>query len=179
MDDGDGFECCCACTISGILLRVQFSLSGFISSSFAFQGWGKFNPNTDSWEHMENSIKKSSQNIWRMDWPEVGGGGDKRTKCGHNEMQLARTDLVERFESRGLAESWLGVKTSTRFERMCAWDDQNYVMAAGSKPGFDNNDTDGIVDGHAYTVITCLNDVAGTTHDLIKAAYSKFLLKGR
>ena len=37
---------------------------------------------------MENSIKKSSQTIWRMDWPEVGGGGDKRTKCGHNEMPL-------------------------------------------------------------------------------------------
>lgn len=111
MDDGDGFEC-----------------------------WGKFNPNTETWEPMENSIKKSSQTIWRMDWPEVGGGGDKRTKCGHNEM----------------------------FERMCAWDDQNYVMAAGTKPGSDTNTTDGIVDGHAYTVITCLNDVAGTTHDLIK-----------
>ncbi|CAE7748895.1 DEK1 [Symbiodinium pilosum] len=111
MDDGDGFEC-----------------------------WGKFNPNKESWEHMENSIKRSSQTIWRMDWPEVGGGGDKRTKCGHNEM----------------------------FERMCAWDDQNYVLAAGTKAGSDSNDTDGIVDGHAYTVITCLNDVAGTTHDLIK-----------
>ena len=38
---------------------------------------------------------------------EVGGGGDKRAKCGLNEM----------------------------FERMCAWDDQNYVMAAGTKAG--------------------------------------------
>lgn len=75
-----------------------------------------------------------------MDWPVVGGGGDKRAKCGLNEM----------------------------FERMCAWDDQNYVMAAGTKAGSDTNTTDGIVDGHAYTVITCLNDVAGTEHDLIK-----------
>lgn len=128
---------------------------------------------------------------------QVGGGGDKRAKCGLNEM----------------------------FERMCAWDDQNYVMAAGTKAGrhvscdrdgarsvergqcrlffvflgqrlplhcqvlsemhmfflaqcsdikwfvspnsvvgagSDTNTTDGIVDGHAYTVITCLNDVAGT-----------------
>ena len=56
---------------------------------------------------------------------------------------------------------------------MCAWDDQNYVMAAGTKPGSDTNTTDGIVDGHAYTVITCLNDVAGTTHDLIKVAYQR------
>ena len=38
---------------------------------------------------------------------QVGGGGDKRAKCGLNEM----------------------------FERMCAWDDQNYVMAAGTKAG--------------------------------------------
>lgn len=30
--------------------------------------------------------------------------------------------------------------------------------------GSDSNTTDGIVDGHAYTVITCLNDVAGTEH---------------
>ena len=28
--------------------------------------------------------------------------------------------------------------------------------------------TDGIVDGHAYSVLTCLNDVAGTDIDLIK-----------
>mmetsp|Transcript_27468 Transcript_27468/g.63993 ORF Transcript_27468/g.63993 Transcript_27468/m.63993 type:complete len:505 (-) Transcript_27468:57-1571(-) len=111
MDDGDGFEC-----------------------------YGKFNPNTESWEKIENSIRKSSGVIWRMDWPEVGGGGDRRMKCGHNEM----------------------------FERMCAWDDQNYVLAAGTKEGSDSNTTDGIVDGHAYTVITCLNDVAGTNHDLIK-----------
>ena len=34
----------------------------------------------------------------------------------------------------------------------------NSVVGAGS----DANTTDGIVDGHAYTVITCLNDVAGT-----------------
>lgn len=38
---------------------------------------------------------------------EVGGGGDLSYKCGQNEM----------------------------FERMCAWDDQNYVMAAGTKAG--------------------------------------------
>jgi len=39
----------------------------------------------------------------------VGGGGDLDAKCGLNEM----------------------------FERMCAWDDQNYVMAAGTKAGLE------------------------------------------
>ena len=37
----------------------------------------------------------------------MGGGGDLGYKCGPNEM----------------------------FERMCAWDDQNFVMAAGTKAG--------------------------------------------
>eukprot|EP00425_Heterocapsa_triquetra_P037167 CAMPEP_0195064068 /NCGR_PEP_ID=MMETSP0448-20130528/10275_1 /TAXON_ID=66468 /ORGANISM="Heterocapsa triquestra, Strain CCMP 448" /LENGTH=52 /DNA_ID=CAMNT_0040095057 /DNA_START=51 /DNA_END=206 /DNA_ORIENTATION=- len=41
-------------------------------------------------------------------------------------------------------------------------------MAAGTKTkvGSDSSATDGI--GHAYTVITCLNDVAGTQFDLVK-----------
>ena len=34
--------------------------------------------------------------------------------------------------------------------------------------GSDSNDTDGIVDGHAYTVLDCVNDVAGTQFDLVK-----------
>ena len=54
------------------------------------------------------------------------------------------------------------------FERMCAWDDNNFIMAAGTKAGSDSNDTDGVVDGHAYTILDCVNDVAGTEFDLIK-----------
>ena len=54
------------------------------------------------------------------------------------------------------------------FERMCAWDDANFILGAGTKAGSDRNTTDGIVDGHAYSVLTVLNDVAGTDVDLIK-----------
>ena len=54
------------------------------------------------------------------------------------------------------------------FERMCAWDDQNYIMGAGTKAGRDSQTENGIHDGHAYSVLTCLNDVAGTDIDLIK-----------
>ena len=39
----------------------------------------------------------------------MGGGGGLDAKCGINEM----------------------------FERMCAWDDQNYVMAAGTRAGLE------------------------------------------
>jgi hypothetical protein len=41
-------------------------------------------------------------------------------------------------------------------------------MGAGTKSGSDTEDTDGIVDGHAYSVITCVNDAAGTEFDLVK-----------
>jgi len=50
----------------------------------------------------------------------------------------------------------------------CAWDDNNYVIGAGTKEGSDKNDTDGIVDGHAYSVLRCVNDVAGTDIDLLQ-----------
>merc|ERR1712166_1345568 len=51
---------------------------------------------------------------------------------------------------------------------MCAWDDQNYILGAGTRAGSDKEGTDGIVDGHAYSVLECVNDVAGTDIDLIK-----------
>ena len=46
-----------------------------------------------------------------MDWPKVGGGG-----------------------RRGMKETSDGL-----FERMCAWDDANYVMACGSRQGSDKD----------------------------------------
>lgn len=136
-DEIDGGQCTHAWRL---LTGCKYQYTFMNSGDNQFQCLGKFNPNTKEWDPLENSGHKGSQGLWPMDWPEVGGGGDKRAKCGLNEM----------------------------FERMCAWDDQNYVMAAGTKAGSDTNTTDGIVDGHAYTVITCLNDVAGTEHDLIK-----------
>eukprot|EP00656_Telonema_subtile_P049252 TRINITY_DN6077_c0_g4_i4.p3 TRINITY_DN6077_c0_g4~~TRINITY_DN6077_c0_g4_i4.p3 ORF type:complete len:127 (-),score=45.43 TRINITY_DN6077_c0_g4_i4:78-458(-) len=51
---------------------------------------------------------------------------------------------------------------------MCAWDDAGYVLAGGTRAGSDTEDHEGIVDGHAYTILDCVNDVAGTEFDLIK-----------
>eukprot|EP00964_Phaeocystis_antarctica_P107817 scaffold72485_cov58-Phaeocystis_antarctica.AAC.2 len=59
-----------------------------------------------------------------MDWPAVGGGG-----------------------SGELGEEQL-------FERMCAWDDSNFILGAGTRAGSDREDQDGIVDGHAYSVLS-------------------------
>lgn len=136
-DEIDGGQCTHAWRL---LTGCKYQYTFMNTGDDEFQCLGKFNPNSQEWDPLENSGQKGSQGLWPMDWPVVGGGGDKRAKCGLNEM----------------------------FERMCAWDDQNYVLAAGTKAGSDANTTDGIVDGHAYTVITCLNDVAGTEHDLIK-----------
>jgi hypothetical protein len=49
------------------------------------------------------------------------------------------------------------------FTRMCAWDDANYILGCGTKEGSDTETTDGIVDGHGYSVLTCVQAVAGTS----------------
>ena len=54
------------------------------------------------------------------------------------------------------------------FERMSAWEDAAYIMAAGTCAGSDTNDHEGIVDGHAYTILDCQLNVAGSEFDLIR-----------
>lgn len=83
---------------------------------------------------------------------------------------MFRTSLVVDPTSRltGCEFEPLVYEQEDVFMRMCAWDDKNYIMGAGTRAGSDRNKTDGIVDGHAYSVLTCLNDVAGTDVDLIK-----------
>jgi len=110
------------------------------SDGQGFGCFGTFNPNDNEWEPCANSPHEGFQGLWPMEWPEVGGGGSLDMRLSRNEM----------------------------FERMCAWDDENYIMSAGTIAGSDSNDTDGIVDGHAYTILDCVNDVAGTEFDLIK-----------
>ncbi|KAL7565544.1 hypothetical protein ACA910_003821 [Epithemia clementina (nom. ined.)] len=51
------------------------------------------------------------------------------------------------------------------FIKMCAWDDANFIVGAGCS---EKSGDDGLVDNHAYSVIECHNDVAGTPIDLIK-----------
>jgi hypothetical protein len=104
-----------------------------------YKAFGALNPNSGEWEQLANSPHDSFQGCWPMNWPEVGGGG-----------------------------GMTAIDANTLFEKMCAWDDQNFIMGAGTKSGSDTAATDGIVDGHAYTVLTCVNDVAGTEFDLIK-----------
>lgn len=105
-----------------------------------FSCYGAYNPNEQRWETLANSPHDGFRGLWPMAWPAKGGGGSL-------DLQLTEDQL---------------------FERMCAWDDANFILGAGTKSGSDQNTTDGIHDGHAYSVLTCLNDVAGTDVDLIK-----------
>eukprot|EP00929_Paragymnodinium_shiwhaense_P023253 TRINITY_DN14604_c0_g1_i1.p1 TRINITY_DN14604_c0_g1~~TRINITY_DN14604_c0_g1_i1.p1 ORF type:complete len:592 (-),score=85.09 TRINITY_DN14604_c0_g1_i1:201-1910(-) len=98
---------------------------------------GKLNPNTEEWDPMANSPHDGPSTIWNMAWPEAGGGGDRGTTLSLDEF----------------------------FLRMCAYDDNNYLLCAGSKA---NGDSEGIVDGHAYTILNCVNNAGGTDIDLIK-----------
>ena len=102
--------------------------------------YGTFNPNEQKWETLANSPHEGFSGLWPMAWPPAGGGGD----LGH---ELTQEEL---------------------FERMCHWDDHNYIVGAATQAGSDQNQTDGMFHGHAYSVLTCKNDVAGTDVDLIQ-----------
>ncbi|KOO22612.1 hypothetical protein Ctob_001608 [Chrysochromulina tobinii] len=118
--------------------KEQYTIRRGPSGKFGCKGM--FNPNDEVWEQLENSPQKGFRGLWPSAWPKVGGGGDYTLELDEEEL----------------------------FTRMCAWDDANYILAAGSKAGSDTEMTDGVVDGHAYSVIDCINDVAGTDVDLIK-----------
>ena len=123
------------CTHAWALLtgcKEQYTIR-FNEATGKYKCLGQYNPNEDRWEELANSPHDGFQGLWPMKWPEVGGGGDFGTEIDIEEL----------------------------FEKMCAWDDQNFIMAAGTKAGSDTKTTSGIVDGHAYSVLRCVNDAAG------------------
>jgi len=99
-----------------------------------------YNPNEDRWEDLANSPHDGFKGLWPSAWPEVGGGGAVGTKISPQDM----------------------------FLRMCQWEDEEFIMGCGTKAGSDSNDTDGIVDGHAYTILACVHNVAESGLNLIK-----------
>ena len=119
--------------------KEQYTINADASSG-AYKCFGKYNPNDDKWETLTNSPHDGFRGNWPMKWPEAGGGGGM-------DLGLSKDEL---------------------FARMCAWDEMNYIIGAGTKSGSDSDKTDGIVDGHAYTVISCVSKVAGTDFDLAK-----------
>eukprot|EP00980_Cylindrotheca_fusiformis_P011215 scaffold2574_cov98-Cylindrotheca_fusiformis.AAC.5 len=100
--------------------------------------YGKFNNYESKWAVHGNSPHDTDQNVYKMPWPKVGGGG---------EEDISKDEL---------------------FLKMVAWDKINYIVGAGTKGDSDKNSTGGLVDNHAYSVIESIHNVAGTGIDLIK-----------
>ena len=121
--------------------KEQYTIqSDAADGSSGYKCYGAFNPNENKWETLANSPHEGFRGNWPMAWPEVGGGGGMDLALNQDEL----------------------------FERLCAWDASNYIIGVGTKAGSDTEATDGIVDGHAYTVLTCVSKVAGTEFDLAK-----------
>eukprot|EP00977_Amphora_coffeiformis_P007216 scaffold1569_cov171-Amphora_coffeaeformis.AAC.2 len=102
--------------------------------------YAKFNPNIGKWAPHANSPHDCEKTMWRCPWPRVGGGGDLDKEFTADEL----------------------------FKKMCAWDEENYIVGAGTGGTSDKNKTDGMVDNHAYSVISTHRNVAGTKICLFK-----------
>eukprot|EP00529_Nitzschia_sp_RCC80_P010350 CAMPEP_0113464634 /NCGR_PEP_ID=MMETSP0014_2-20120614/13303_1 /TAXON_ID=2857 /ORGANISM="Nitzschia sp." /LENGTH=776 /DNA_ID=CAMNT_0000356723 /DNA_START=84 /DNA_END=2414 /DNA_ORIENTATION=+ /assembly_acc=CAM_ASM_000159 len=128
------------CTHAWALLtgcKEQYLIQRSMSDPDKFICTAKFDTELDQWAPHENSPSLGNQATWEAPWPRVGGGGSK---------PLDEDEL---------------------FDRMCIWNDSNYLVAASTKGASDENMTDGLVDNHAYSIIDCQNDVCGTGLDLI------------
>lgn len=86
----------------------------------------RFNTQKEEWSDHTNSPHDSNQNVWKVDWPKIGGGGDRDTEITAEEL----------------------------FQKIIAWDKTNYLIGAGTDGSSDENATDGIVDNHAYRYVS-------------------------
>jgi hypothetical protein len=100
----------------------------------------KYNPYDKKWAKHGNSPHDGDASMWRVAWPKVGGGGDMNLELTEEEL----------------------------FQKMYAWDQENYIVGAGTSGTSDTQSTGGMVDNHAYSVIECRDNVAGTSIDLFK-----------
>ena len=105
-----------------------------------FGCFAKFNPYNGKWAPHKNCPKENNSDMWAVSWPKVGG------EAGTG-MELTEDEL---------------------FEKMYAFDKENYIVGAGTNGTSDKNMTNGMVDNHAYSVIDCVSNAAGTKIDLFK-----------
>lgn len=82
-----------------------------------------------------------------------------------NVFFCKKDEWGERFCKFPKGEDKLG--TDELFDLLCEWDAQDFLVAAATRSGSDENTTDGIVDGHAYTVLSARKNVCGKGIDLI------------
>jgi len=105
-----------------------------------YRCFSTLNPNTMTWEGLNNSPHSGFTGIWPAAWPKAGGGGDL-------DQALTRKQL---------------------FARMCVWKESNFMMTAASARGDASHESDGILDGHGYSVLACHNNIGETGIGLVK-----------
>jgi len=101
----------------------------------------RYNTKKMDWVKHGNAPSDGNQGMWEVPWPGTGkenGGGKK---------ELSPKQL---------------------FAKVCAWHDENFLIGASSKGDSDKHSTDGIVDNHAYSVVDCRRNVAGSGVDMIQ-----------
>jgi hypothetical protein len=99
----------------------------------------RFDPNVEKWTEHSNSPQDSDPAHWRVDWPKVGGGGNR-------DLELSDDQL---------------------FDRIVAWDEHNFLVGAGTDGRSDTESTEGVVDNHAYSVIDTRKNICDTGVDLL------------
>lgn len=105
-----------------------------------FRCFGAYNPNENRWEQLANSPHDGFRGLWPMQWPKVGGGGGLDAAFSEDQV----------------------------FAKMCDWEGANFIMCAGTREGSDTQTTDGIVDGHAYSILACIQNAGGEGFDMVK-----------
>ena len=119
--------------------KQQYTITKESDGRYAI--WGMQHPTSGYWEEQTNSsVRNRGRSMWPMRWPDEGGGGD----------------VDERFDRDQL------------FAKMAAWDEAHFIVGCSTEGNDDSTKTDGIVDGHAYTVLRSVVNVAGSGHDLVQ-----------
>lgn len=154
---------CCMFCILALILFIQLYISNFFLGGNCTDAWpmltgsrnqymitknaktgkytcgAKYNPNEQKWSDHSNSPHDSNPAIWAVDWPPVGGGGPASLELNEDEL----------------------------YQRIVIWDENNYLIGAGTSGTSDKKSTDGIVDNHAYSVIDSRQNICDTGIDLL------------
>jgi Calpain family cysteine protease len=118
--------------------RNQFVINKNPKTGKYFCG-AKYDPQEQKWSDHSNSPHDSNPSIFRVDWPLVGGGGKSERELNEDEL----------------------------YQRVLAWDENNFLIGAATSGSSDKMSTDGIVDNHAYSVIDSRQNICEKGIDLL------------
>jgi hypothetical protein len=77
----------------------------------------RFNKVEQQWTEHTSSPHDSDQSVWKVSWPKVGGGGSANTELSEENL----------------------------FQKLVAWNDNNFLIGAGTNVSSDEDTRDGII----------------------------------